>query len=281
MAARVTPRDIGALIEVRKKIAELSYKKGFAQRVGADEREIRIMEDELKRLEERKASLEKKAGNVEIFVPFQAKLEELQKRIEANPQDEVDMALRGRSGELYEMLRERGKILKRNVEARNEIGKLVLLARPLYPGLCGKIAEAVKEGRVPDVEAQSLGGKAEKVVSALNRVGIACRVSEGKLVSSEEPWGEAKVFMNNGHIWIPKESLDRFNQNEVELEQVGIRLQVKNAERQVRQFGEAETKEFEDLQNRYIGLLRVRKEISDSYEKEMELEPPGDIGAVP
>ena len=281
MAAKVTPRDIGALIEVRKKIAELSYKKGFAQRVGADEREIRIMEDELKRLEERKASLEKKTGNVEIFVPFQKKLEELQAQIGEKPQDELDMALRGRSGELYDMLRERGKILKRNVEARNEIGKLVLLSRALYPGLCSKIADAVKEGRVPDVEAQSLGVRLERIVLALNRMGIPCKVGEGKLVSSEEPWGEAKVFMNNGHIWIPKDSLERFNRNEIELEQVGIRLQVKNAERQVREFGEAETKEFEDLQNRYIGLLRVRKDIAGPYEKEMELEPAGNVGAVP
>ncbi len=281
MAAKVTPRDIGALIEARKKIAELSYKKGYAQRVGTDEREVRILDEELKRLEERRASLEKKIGNVEIFVPFQGKLEVLQKKIDANPQDELDMALRGRSGELYEMLRERGRIIKRNVEARNEIGKLVLLARPLYPGLCSKIADAVKEGKVPDVEAQSLGVRAERIVIALNRMGIACKVSEGKLVPSEEPWGEAKVFLNNGHIWIPRESLEKFNQNEIELEQVGIRLQVKNAERQVKDFSEEEMKEFEGLQNTYIGLLRVRKDLTAGYEKEMELEPPRDVGPVP
>jgi hypothetical protein len=273
MAGKVKPRDIGTLIEIRKRIAELEYKKGYLERMGSPDG-IKDIEEELAMLRERGAVLEKKAAGMAIFVPFQNKVEELGAKVAAKAPEEVDGALRSRSGELYGILNERGKVLKANLEARNEIGKLVLLVHRMNGEMKGKVIEAVKEGKVPEgIGASELGENAGKVVSALNRSGIGCRVVEDKLVSSEEPWGEEKVSLNNSYVWIPKEKVDSFRQNETEMEKVGIKLQVKNAERQVKDFSEEEMKDFQDLQNRYMGLLRARKEITDGYERELgELE---------
>ncbi|MEW5995978.1 MAG: hypothetical protein AB1657_00070 [Candidatus Micrarchaeota archaeon] len=265
--AKLTPRDIGALIEVRKRIAELNYKKGRLTGSG-NPRELKEVEDELGRLGERKAALEKKAEGIEIFIPSQKRLDELQAKISGHDEEDVAAAMRAKEGELYGMLREKGAILKRNMEARNEIGKLVIIVQTVYPALRAKVADAVKEGRAPEMEVAELAGKEGKIVASLNRMGISCRVREGKIAPSEEAWNEAKVLLNNVHIWIPRENLDRFVQNEAEMELVGIKLQVKNAEKQVKAFDEAEMKAFEGLQAKYIDLLKVRKDITDVYEKE-------------
>ncbi len=265
--AKLTPRDIGALIEVRKKVAELSYKKGRLQRSG-DARELKEVEDELGRLGERKAALERKVGGMEIFVPFQKRLEELQAKISAHDDEDVAAAMRAKEGELYQMLKEKGSILKRNMEARNEIGKLIIMIQTTYPALRAKIVEAVREGRAPEMEVAELGGKEGRIVSSLNRMGISCRVRDGRIAPSEEAWCEAKVLLNNVHIWIPRENFEKFTQNEAEMELVGIKLQVKNAEKQVKTFDEAEMKVFRDLQVKYIDLLKVRKDITEIYEKE-------------
>jgi len=266
--AKLTPRDIGALIEVRKKVAELTFKKGRLQRSGEGGRDLKDVEEELGRLGERKAALEKKIGGVEIFVPFQKRLDELQAKICTHDDEDVAAAMRAKDGELYQMLREKGAILKKNMEARNEIGKIILMVQTAYPALRAKVVEAVKEGKAPEMEAAELAGKAEKIVASLNRIGISCRLKEGRIAPSEEPWGEAKVLLNNAHIWIPRENFDRFVQNETEMELVGIKLQVKNAEKQVKTFDEGEMKVFKDLQARYIDLLKVRKDLTDVYEKE-------------
>lgn len=265
--AKLTPRDIGALIEVRKKVAELIYKKGRLQGSG-DARQLKETQDELDRLGERKAALEKKVEGVEIFLPFQKRLDELQAKISTHDDDDVAAAMRAKDGELYGMLKEKGAILKRNMEARNEIGKLAIIVQTIYPALRAKIVEAVKEGKAPEMEAAELAGKAEKIVASLNRMGMSCRLKEGKIAPSEEQWGEAKVLLNNAHIWIPRESFDKFVQNEAEMELVGIKLQVKNAEKQVKTFDEGEMKVFKDLQTKFIDLLKVRKDITDVYEKE-------------
>lgn len=267
MMARLTPRDIGALIEVRKKVAELEYRKTRLLRSG-DPRELKEVEDELGRLGERKAALEKKVEGIEIFMPFQKRLEELQAKISSYDEEDVAAAMRAKEGELYLMLKEKGAILKRNIEARNEIGKLIIIIQAIYPALRAKISDAVKEGKAPEIEVAGLAGKEGRIVACLNRMGISCRVKDGKIMPSGEAWGEAKVLLNNVHIWIPRENFERFMQNEAEMELVGIKLQVKNAEKQVKAFDEAEMKAFRDLQTKYIDLLKVRKEITDAYEKE-------------
>ncbi|MCX6768408.1 MAG: hypothetical protein NTY83_01015 [Candidatus Micrarchaeota archaeon] len=266
--AKLTPRDIGALIEVRKKVAELTFKKGRLQRSGEGGRDLKEIEDELNRLGERKAALERKTDGIEIFMPFQKRLEELRVQISTHDDEDVAAAMRAKDGELYQMLKEKGAILKKNMEARNEIGKIILMMQTAYPALRARIVEAVKEGKAPEMEVAELAGKEGKIVASLNRIGIGCRLKEGKIAPSEEPWNEAKVLLNNAHIWIPRESLDKFVQNEAEMELVGIKLQVKNAEKQVKTFDESEMKVFKDLQTKYIDLLKARKDITDVYEKE-------------
>ncbi|HNT60842.1 MAG TPA: hypothetical protein PKJ97_02585 [Candidatus Bilamarchaeaceae archaeon] len=268
MAKTVSPRDIGGIIEVRKRIAELTYKRGYAMRKG-DQAAMKEASEELAGLEVKKANLEKKASGIEVYFPFQGRTEELGAGIAKHGEEEVDAALVAKSGELYKMLCERGKLLRRNMEAKNEIGKVVLIGMTVAPEVRAKLVEAVRAGKAPDIDAAAFGPNLEKLVAALNRSGIGCKVAEGRIVPSEEDWVEEKVVLNNSHVWIPKQSLDKFVQNEMELERMGVRLQIKNAEKQVKNFSEDEMKEFEGLQGKYLDLMRVRKDLTAGYEKEI------------
>lgn len=268
MGNKVSPRDIGGLIELRKKVAELRYRRGYALRKG-DQEAAKEISGEIPGVEAKMAALEKKTEGIEAYMPFQARIEELGAEIGKQKEEDVDAALRAKGGDLYKILGERGKLLKANVEARNEIGKIVLIGMTVAPEARAKLAEAVKAGKAPEMEAAIFGPNADKLVAALNRAGLCCRIAEGKIVPSGEKWGEEKVTLNNGHVWIPKQSLDKYMENEVEMEKVGVRLQIKNAEKQVKNFSEEETKEFEGLQSRYLGLMKVRKEITAAYEQEI------------
>ncbi|MDD2655884.1 MAG: hypothetical protein PHQ80_04425 [Candidatus ainarchaeum sp.] len=268
MGNKVSPRDIGGLIELRKKVAELKYRRGYALRKGEQDA-AKETSDEISGLESKMASLVKKTEGIDAYVPFQARIEELGAEIGKRKEDEVDAALRAKGGDLYKLLEERGKLLRANVEARNEIGKIVLIGMTVAPETRATLAEAVKVGKAPEMEAAAFGPNAGKLVAALNRAGLSCKVADGKIMPSGEKWGEEKVALNNGHVWIPKQSLDRFVENETEIEKVGVRLQIKNAEKQVKNFSEEETKEFQDLQSRYLGHMKVRKEITAAYEQEI------------
>jgi hypothetical protein len=268
MGNKVSPRDIGGLIELRKKVAELRYKRGYALRKG-DQASAKEISDEISGAEAKMASLLKKTEGIEAYLPFQARIEELGAEMVKQKEEDVDAALRAKSGDLYKMLGERGKLLRANVEARNEIGKLVLIGMTVAPEVRAKLAEAVKAGKAPDMEAAAFGPNAGKLVAALNRAGLGCKVAEGKIVPSGEKWEEEKVVLNNSHVWIPRQSLDKYRENEVEMEKVGVRLQIKNAEKQVKNFSDEEKKEFEGLQSKYLGLMKVRKEITAAYEQEI------------
>jgi hypothetical protein len=55
------------------------------------------------------------------------------------------------------------------------------------------------------------------------------------------------------------------------MQQVNVKIQLKNAERQIRQFGEAEEKEFDELQKKYLELIKQKDEILKNYEEESNL----------
>jgi hypothetical protein len=268
MGNKVSPRDIGGLIELRKKVAELRYRRGYALRKGEQEAAKEIS-GEIPGMEAKMAALVKKTEGIEAYTPFQARIDELGAEIAKQKEEDVDAALRAKGGDLYKILGERGKLLKANVEARNEIGKIVLIGMTVAPEARAKLAEAVKAGKAPDMDAAAFGPNADKLVAALNRAGLCCRIAEGKIIPSGERWEEEKVTLNNSHVWIPKQSLDKYMENEVEMEKVGVRLQIKNAEKQVKNFSEEETKEFEGLQSRYLDLMKVRKGITAAYEQEI------------
>lgn len=274
MEERLTAREIAAYIELRKRIAEDEYRLKYIRSTAGDhsrlideiERELRECRPKVKIIE---GKMESKG--LQLVVPFQERIDAISQAVNKIPSEEVDKAIKGKSGEIYAWLSERGKIIRRNIEARNEIAKLNLLiaSAPQEVKLC--VSEALRKGEPGERKANLSDEKGAKIVRLLNRSGVRCVYAEEKLVKAADGWNESRVFVNNEYFWVPSEKLGTFTENEKALGEVSVKLQVKNAELQVITFNEAQQNEFKALQTQYMDLLRARKELIGAEEKDLDI----------
>ncbi|MFP3950303.1 MAG: hypothetical protein ACLFUZ_04410 [Candidatus Micrarchaeia archaeon] len=272
MENSITAREIGAYIELKKKVAEQEYKLNYIQNTAGDHSTlIYDLEEELRENRAKIKIIEGKmeAKNLKLVVPNQKLIEEYSELISRLPKEEVQEAIGNKSGDIYSYLSERGKLMKRNIENKNEIGKLNILISNSREETGKSLRNAIYNGE-PDGE-ELTGENIGRIVKLLNRVGIRCKHSEGKLVKSSEDHNERRVVVNNEYFWVPEEKLDSFTENEKLLASVSVKLQVKNAELQAITFNDEQQREFQELQAKYMELLKNRKEVIGKEEEDLSL----------
>jgi hypothetical protein len=274
MEDRLTAREIGAYIELRKKVAEEEYKLNYIQSSAGDHSAlIEELEGELRENRSKMKVIEGKmeGRNLSLIVPNQKKIEEIGEMVARLPQEEVQQAMRSREGDVYLYLAERGKIIRRNIENKNEIGKLNILLCGAGEGQRACVAEALIKGEPGERRADFSDEGGKKMVRLLNRVGVRCSSGGGKLVRSNDDLDETRVVVNNEYFWIPKSKAAEFTENEKLLASVSVRLQVKNAEMQAITFNDAQYKEFQELQSEYMEHLKARRQVIGKEEEELSI----------
>lgn len=274
MEDRLSAREIGAYIELKKRVAEEEYKLNYIRNTAGDHSAlIDDIENDLREDRAKMKIIEGKmeAKNLKLVVPNQERIEEYTELISRLPRDEVHQAIKHKSGDSYIYLSERGKLIKRNMENKNEIGKLNVLAANASPEVRKCVHEALRKGEAGESEANFEGENGEKIIRLLNRVGVRCKASEGRLVKTDDERGENRVLVNNEYFWVPSDKLGAFTENEKVLANVSVRLQVKNAEMQAITFNETQQKEFQELQEKYMDLLKTRREVIGKEEKDLAI----------
>ncbi|MBN2121626.1 hypothetical protein JW721_01020 [Candidatus Micrarchaeota archaeon] len=274
MDERLTAREIGAYIELRKKVAEEEYKLEYIKnKAGEHSALVREIEEDLHDSRSKLKIIEGKleGRRMKVIVPNQKKIDEIGEMVARLPKDEVQDAMRNKEGDIYLYLAERGKIMRRNLENKNEIGKLNILLAGSEKDVKECVGEALRHGEPGDSSADFGGEKGKKIVRLLNRVGIRCKESGGRLVKCTDDLDEGRVVVNNEYFWIPKSKLPDFTENEKELAKVSVQLQIKNAEMQAITFNEAQQEEFKELQAQYMDHLKARREAIGSEEEELHL----------
>ncbi|MBD3398093.1 hypothetical protein GF412_02755 [Candidatus Micrarchaeota archaeon] len=274
MEDRLSAREIGAYIELKKKVAEEEYKLNYIKNTAGDHSAlIGDLEESLREERAKMKIIEGKmeAKGLELVVPNQERIEEYTELISRLPREEVNHAIKNKSGDAYAYLCERGRLIKRNMENKNEIGKLNVLVANSPADVRGCVKEALRKGEPGEAEANFDQENGAKIIKLLNRVGVRCRASEGKLVKTDDGRTENRVLVNNEYFWVPSGKLDTFTENEKVLADVSIRLQVKNAEMQAITFNDEQQKEFQELQGRYMDLLKARREIIGQEEKDLTI----------
>ena len=274
MEERLTAREIAAYIELRKRIAEDEYRLKYIRSTAGDHsRLIEEIERELKECRPKLKIIEGKmeSKGMQLTVPFQEKIEAISQAVNKIPAEEVDNAIKTKSGEIYAWLSERGKMIRRNIEARNEIAKLNLIMASASAEVKLCIGEALRKGEPGERSANLSDENGGKIIRLLNRSGVRCIYAEEKLVKAGDGWNESRVLVNNEYFWVPSEKLNTFTENEKLLAEVSVKLQVKNAELQVITFNEVQQNEFKALQTQYLDHLRARKELIGAEEKDLDL----------
>jgi len=255
----LTARDVGRLIELGKKKAELEFKKEvYAEEV-----------PELKLIEKNLADLADKAkvASIVLVYPNQRKLDALAKIMNGFSKDEIKRAIKAREGKPYEILHERGAIVKANYENRFEIAKLCLIAAKMKPEDKKALLDVIAAGCLAKpLKLESLDdSEKKKLAQIMKRCGLGLAEFEKEFMPTNHEEAEVKVELSNRMVWVNPKMVKQIEENLKRISEINSKIQLKNAERQIRVFGDEEEGHFNTLQKDYLGLLKEQDELLKSY----------------
>ncbi|MEW6723172.1 MAG: hypothetical protein AB1324_07950 [Candidatus Micrarchaeota archaeon] len=262
----MTAKELARLIELERKRNELEFRQRvLGEEAGAEHRAVSAGAKSLRD----KAS----AAGVHLVFPAQARLEELESALESVPPDSIRESLKIRDGKVYALLRERSVILKKNYENRAEIAKISIILSMMAPAESAGLAEAVKAGSmsVPaGVGSLDESGR-RRLARVMTRCGFPCSARGESLVPSEDAEKEARIEFSNRVVWVSEVSKGVLEENLRRMQALNSRIQLKNAERQIKVFSEEEETHFATLQREYLDLLKQQDELLKDYREEEKL----------
>jgi hypothetical protein len=250
-------------MELNKKRAELEFKSSvLGIDCSTELRSITANADEI--------AAKAKAARIDIILPNEKRLQELSAALSAFSPQQLKEAMLGRSGQAYELLQQRGTIIKQNHENRSEVAKLsIALSR--MPSHDRDIAAAV-------VRSGTLSGTVQLIFTDdtlvgdiaryLRRCGICCTASERNLVAEGQASQEVRMELSNRNVWVSEAVKAQLEENLRRIHSLTAGIQLKNAERQIKQFSEHEEDEFVSLQRQYLDLLKQQDELLKEFNEE-------------
>jgi len=221
----------------------------------------------------------KKAGITFCYI-YQERISDLDSKLSTFSLSEQITAIKTKNGPVYELLKERGALLKKNYEERENLAKLlILMSKVKDPDVKYKLNEALKKGEIKEIIHLKGQNKEfdrelyEKIAAIFNRLGISASISaDGEILSSRPPVkGEVPFVIANKKVWVSAEAADKLIVNISNIEKLSPHLQWKNAQKQIMELSENEEKEFAELQKKYLALLKEQDEILKSFKEEESL----------
>jgi len=260
----MSARDLARLLELNKKKAELEFQRDVLGMHALEE-----LGPIISNLESLNAKA--KDAGVEIVLPDQKRFEELGKDLAGFSPQDIREGLKIRDGQAYQALKDRGMIVKKHQENRFEIAKMCILMSTMENDQRKALSVAVKEGALAgNVSIGSLDEMdRKKLARFLRRCGISCAVSKEELAPAlEDEEKEVRIEVSNRNVWISESSKALLEENLRRINTVNARIQLKNAERQIKVFDTEEENLFASLQREYLDLLKEQDELLKEYNGE-------------
>ena len=247
-----------SIIKLNKKVAELSYKANYMEKLGQDVSEIK---EEIEDLKEHRAKMleELKKYNLEFYLPYEEELKKFNEKLKQYNLEQVNYAIKRKEGAVWDILKARASIIKNNLLHATTIGKLAELMLMLNEDKRNKLISYIRKGEIKeDIEVEEEIGL--KMAKYLHRIGIQAKYENGLITNKAFPFKEVGIKIEDKTIYVPEQSVEEVMENEQKLKDISVKIQVKNAEKQIKKFSEAEIKEFENMQKEYLALLKKREE---------------------
>ncbi len=212
-------------------------------------------------------------ASMEIILPFESELQSIESSLREVPSDTIMSEAKAKSGNSYDLLVRRAKIIKTNNENRYDIAKLLIATSKLSKPNQDLVASTIRSGKID----QAIDLTGEQNITDLGRYlcrcGINCTTSGSSLVlpEPEELPKEISVTLGNKKIWVGSNQSKQIEENMDKIRKLNPLIQMKNAERHVRSFNEVEEKEFVDIQHQYLSLLKEQDEFVKKFEEEDKL----------
>jgi len=277
MSVSITQNELIAYAVLNRRAKELRFKKNFFLRNGATPEDVHVkaLIETLNETEEELTIIKNKitAAGIMPIMLHRKEIEELSEKIKSYTPEDVMEAVRKKHGDLYDILRKRSELSRKNFEFKEEIAELTLLLNSIPLDLGEEIRAFVESS------GESSGGctrqesngielegvpeeKISRIVTLMARMGINVRQDGDKIVPSEESiLSEEPRTVNGRKVWIRSEYVKRFDEVEKELDKVVKGIQAITTKKQVEPLTHDEKKRFEELQKRYVKLVSEREHI--------------------
>lgn len=261
----ITLHDIVKFIELGKAKAELAFK---AKHFGNSEAELKDTGNQLQALADKFA-----AAGMAIVMPNDKQISEYALELSKFSDSEIFEALKSKTGRAYELLSFRGALLKKNFDNRVNIAKMNLALARLAVVPRSKLQNAIRDGTL----SQDISIEADQATKSLlsrlfSRMGLSVFIDNDiitdKPIAEIDGEKETQLVFGNNSVWVPAKSAERIIELSKKINQVSTKIQLRNAERQVKTFNDDEEQEFAQLQRDYLSLLKDKDLLLGHYYNE-------------
>ena len=279
----ITSTDLVDYTALYRKRHETLFRHDYLARHsgGPEDAALGELKSQLAEIEAKLKPLEERIRQVDLVmvVPKRADLISINSEINQHSREELDAALKSRSGPVFELLKKRADITRQNYERREEIARLTILLNMLPRTQAEALRTVVESNALQEVTIAALASEQQQeMVTLLGRLGVPAFAAEGLLSLDKKKaddinalrWVEeipksvgGAVGSNGSALWVPKDRMTEWEENEKHLSEIGRKIQTKLAKSQADGLGEEEQKEFESLQSLYLELRTRRHAIAN------------------
>ena len=258
-----------------RKLSETKYKKNYLIRNGAAEGDMHVasLNKVISDIKHRLEPINSKLSRVDLItvVPRREEIDSLNSEIEKYQITDIDAAISKKQGGLFGLLRKRSEITKANFELRDDICRLTILINSI-PVEDAESVKAYVEGEKPsEIGLEGISEeKQQNLLTLLNRLGKPSTIQGEKIIPSVELEGMESISIGDRKTRLPSDKLDKYREIESEISSLSARMQVQNAQRQIRSLTDEEAAEYSGMQQRFAQLLDSKKELLESAEVKEE-----------
>ena len=276
----ISSRELVDHAVLSRKRNELSFKRDFLLRSGAKEGDLHLkaINEELSSVEQKLAPVAEKLSVADMItlVPNRKEIDEFTLRINQYARGELDLAIREKKGEAYELMKKRAALVKNNYERREDVARLTILLNS-FPRKDGEaIRGMVEEGSGADADVSFVPReKQQELVNLTSRLGRPSCIYAGSFSLDKKKADMAELKSANEvertitggrRVWVDDSKLIEFDENEKRIAQLLGRIQAKGAEKTARSLTDEETVNFDRSQTDYLEALNRRGQLVKGLE---------------
>lgn len=277
----ITSADLADHAVLSRKKVETIFRRDYLLRNGSAPTDAHVIAlgRVLIEIEEKLKPIEEKLKHIDLItiVPHRAEISRLTGEINQHNRNDLDSAVKTKSGAVYDLMKLRAALTKMNFERRDDIARLTVIANAM-PRACGEGVRALVEAdSMEEVDVSCLSDdKQQELVNLLGRLSKAAFIYNSKLSLDKKKvdgltflsWnGEVRKLLATGQeVWVRKEFADEWDRNEAVFKETSNKIIAKTHEKQVRAFSESEQVEFDQLQRTYITTKEKRMSMMPSLQ---------------
>jgi len=272
----ISSRDLVDHTVLTRKKNELSFRKELLVKSGAKDGDLHLsaVGNEIAAIEAKLSPLEEKLSVADMItvLPHRKEIGEFTQKINQYSRAELDLAVKNRTGDAFELMKKRAVLVKGNFERKEDIARLTILLNT-FPRKEGEaLRQLIEEGSGAEVDVSFLPKeKQQELVNLTARIGKPCCVYSGSFSLDKKKAELAelkaadevqKTIAGGKTVWVEAGKLSAFDENEKNLNQLLAKIQSKTAEKQARQLTEEEQVYFDKIQGDYLEAVKRRGDLA-------------------